>query len=73
MVDEMKRNVEEMRRRAVDAGSLRSDITTEEMVGLVMGACQAAGQAGSDDVGCRRMVQIVCDGLRTPAPTRSHP
>ena len=51
--------------RAVDAGALRSDVSTEEMVGLVMGACQAGNQAGSDDAGCQRMVEIVCDGLRS--------
>lgn len=65
MVDEMKRNIDLLRQRAVEAGALRSDITTEEMVGLIMGACQAGTQAGSDDAGCQRMVEVVCDGLRS--------
>jgi AcrR family transcriptional regulator len=73
MVDDMKRSIEEMRRRAVEVGALRSDISTDEMVGLVMGACEAAGHTGSDDAGCQRMVQIVCDGLRAPAPARTAP
>jgi hypothetical protein len=66
MVDEMKRNIDDLRRRAVDAGAMRGDVSTDEMVGLVMGACQAGGQAGSDQSGCQRLVEIVCDGLRVP-------
>ena len=67
MVDEMKRNIDVLRQRAVEAGALRADITTEEMVGLVMGACQAGTQTGADDAGCQRMVEVVCDGLRSSA------
>lgn len=66
MVDEMKRTIDVLRCRAVDAGALRADVSTDEMVGLVLGACQAGAQTGSDDVGCQRMVEIVCDGLRSP-------
>lgn len=72
MVEEMKRNIDVLRQRSVEAGVLRSDITTEEMVGLVMGACQAGTQSGSDDAGCQRMVEVVCDGLRSPV-TSSRP
>jgi AcrR family transcriptional regulator len=67
MVDEMKRNIDLLRQRAVEAGALRSDVTTEEMVGLVMGACQAGTQAGTNDAGCQRMVDVVFDGLRASA------
>jgi AcrR family transcriptional regulator len=66
MVDEMKRNIDTLRRRAVDAGALRTDVSTDEMVGLVMGACQAGEHTGTDIGGCQRMVEIVCDGLRPP-------
>jgi AcrR family transcriptional regulator len=66
MVDEMKSNIDDLRRRAVDAGALRGDVSTDEMVGLIMGACQAGGQTGSDERGCQRLVEIVCDGLRMP-------
>jgi AcrR family transcriptional regulator len=65
MVDEIKRNVDVLRQRAVDAGDLRCDVSTDEMFGLVMGACQASEHAGSDEAGCQRMVEIVCDGLRS--------
>lgn len=69
MVDEMKRNIDVLRQRAVDVGALRPDVSTDEMVGLVMGACQAGAHAGSDDAGCQRMVEIVCDGLRSSVTT----
>ena len=69
MMDEMKRNVDVLRQRAVDAGAMRSDVSTEEMFGLVMGACQASEHAGSE-AACQRMVEIVCDGLRSPTATR---
>ncbi len=70
MVDEMKRNIDELRQRAVDAGDVRADISTDEVVGLVMGACQAVGQTGADDAALQRMVEIICDGIRSPAGTR---
>jgi hypothetical protein len=66
LVDEMKRNIDVLRQRAVDVGAMRSDVSTDEMVGLVMGACQAGSHTGSDDAGCQRLVEIVCDGLRSP-------
>jgi AcrR family transcriptional regulator len=68
MMDEMKRNVDVLRQRAVDAGAMRSDVSTEEMFGLVMGACQASEHAGSE-AASQRMVEIVCDGLRSPTAT----
>jgi AcrR family transcriptional regulator len=49
--------------RAQKAGQVRADVTLHDLVGLVMGACNAAG---SDTSGCssERMIAIVCDGLR---------
>jgi AcrR family transcriptional regulator len=73
MMDEMKRNVDMLRVRAVDTGALRGDVSTDEIFGLVMGACQASEHAGSSESGCQRMVEIVCDGLRSSAPVPSTP
>jgi AcrR family transcriptional regulator len=75
MVDEMKQKIDTLRLRAVDVGALRSDVSTDEMVGLVMGACQAGEHTGADGGGCQRMVEIVCDGLRPPitGPVSSPP
>jgi len=66
MVDEMKRCIDALRRRAVTAGSIRSDVSTDEMIGLVVGVCQGGGHAGRDETALQRMVQVVCDGLRLP-------
>jgi len=66
MVDEMKRNIDELRQRAVAAGGVRSDVSTDEVVGLVVGACQAGGNARSDEAALQRMVEIICDGLKPP-------
>jgi len=71
LIDEIKRHVEQLRCRAVAAGAVRADVSADEMVGLVVGTCQAAGHAGPDDVNLRRMMEVVCDGLRAPATGRS--
>lgn len=66
MVDEMKRSIDVLLQRAVEAGSVRSDVSAEEMIGLVVGACQVQSHSGLDDAGVLRMVRVVCDGLRAP-------
>lgn len=52
--------------RAAASGAVRDDVSTAEVIGLVVGACHAAGQAG---LGATpdRMIDIVCDGLRRRA------
>ena len=49
--------------RAQEAGQVRSDVSLADLLGLVMGACSAAG---NDTVQCSqaRMLSIVCEGLR---------
>jgi AcrR family transcriptional regulator len=69
MMDEMKRNIDQLRQRAVEVGAVRSDVTSEEMIGLIVGTCQAGGHDGIDDAAVQRMVEIVCDGLRAPVTT----
>ncbi len=76
MVDEMKRNIDTLRERAVAAGAIRADVSTEEIFGLIIGACQAGAHTGVDDDSVQRMLNIVCDGLRSPgtaAPTGAVP
>jgi len=73
-MDEMKRNIDTLRQRAVAAGAIRADVSTDEMVGLIIGACQVGAHAGADDDSLQRMLKIVCDGLRSPGaavPTAS--
>jgi len=66
MVDEMKRSIDALLQRAVAARCVRSDVSTDEMIGLVVGVCQGGGHSGYDDATVQRMVGIVCDGLRPP-------
>jgi AcrR family transcriptional regulator len=66
MVDEMKRSIDVLLQRAVEAGSVRSDISTDEMIALVVGVCQGQSHSGCDDAAVQRMVRVVCDGLRAP-------
>jgi AcrR family transcriptional regulator len=67
-VEDLKGNIDQLLQRCVGAGAVRPDVSTEEMIGLVVGVCQAGGEAGYDDATRQRMVEIVCDGLR-PRPT----
>lgn len=64
MVDEMKRNIDVLLQDAVRAGQVRSDVSTDEMIGLVVGVCSAGGHSHYDDATLTRMVEVVCDGLR---------
>jgi AcrR family transcriptional regulator len=67
MLDEMKRVIDVIVQRAVAAGVIRSDVSSEDVIGLVVGACHAGGQsahAGYDVTMVQRMVGVVCDGLR---------
>jgi len=66
--EELESGVERMLRRAEDAGAVRDGITTPEVLGLLVGVCQAAERSQLDDRSSTRMVDIVCDGLR-PGPT----
>jgi len=65
-VDEMKQSVGLLLTRAQEEGSVRPDMSVDELIGLVVGTCQAAGQAGLGDEISQHMVRIVCDGLRVP-------
>jgi AcrR family transcriptional regulator len=64
MMDDMKRSIDVLLQRAVASQSVRSDVSTDEMIGLVVGACQSGSHAGYDDATVQRMVRVVCDGLR---------
>ena len=55
----------ELLRKAQDAGEVRPDITITELFGLVMGTCSMAGD--SDECSQRRMLSVVCAGLRPVA------
>ena len=68
-VGEMKQRLGLLLTRAQDSGVVRRDTSVDELISLVIGTCQAAVQAGLDENARRRMVGIVCDGIRVPNAT----
>lgn len=69
---ESKQAVEAAFRRllaqAQAAGHIRSDVTVNDLFGLIMGTCTMA-QAPSTEASQARMLSIVFDGMRAPGPT----
>ena len=70
--EELEQAASHLLARAQEAGQVRADVTMPDLVGLVMGACSAAG---SDTSGCSsaRMIAIVCDGLRGASRPEDEP
>jgi AcrR family transcriptional regulator len=68
LVDELNQRVDSMRQRAVIAGSLRSDVDTNDIMNLVVGTCHAAGHSGADGEDIQRLMGIVIAGLQPLAP-----
>ncbi len=64
---ELMARVDLLVQRAIDAGVIRDDVETEDIVRLVVGTCHAAGHRGADDAGLARLVNIVIAGLRPRA------
>ena len=58
-----------MIRGAEAAGAVRPGVTTQEVIGLVVGVCKAVDLSSAEDASRDRMVDIVCDGLRVPSRT----
>jgi AcrR family transcriptional regulator len=69
MVEDLKHGIDILVARAKAVAAIRPDITTDEAMGMIVGVCMSARQNGLDDSSCQRMVQIVCDGMRLPAPS----
>jgi AcrR family transcriptional regulator len=68
LADELESGIDNLRQRAVDAGALRGDVTTPEVMGLVVGACVASRRPDMQKLGCQQMLQVVYDGLRSKTP-----
>ncbi|HEX4036037.1 MAG TPA: TetR/AcrR family transcriptional regulator [Solirubrobacteraceae bacterium] len=62
-VEELTHGIDVLLEQAKRAGAVRGDVATAEVMALIVGACHSK----QDDVVCQRMVEIVCDGIRTPA------
>ncbi len=62
----LERGVDGLLRRAVAAGVVRADVSFQDVLGLVIGTCRGARQVGGGDERVRRLVSIICEGLRAP-------
>lgn len=61
-------SVDRLRTRAARAGLIRRDVTAEELVSLMVGACQTKSETKPDQARIERMVAIITAGLRTTNP-----
>jgi len=66
-VVDLEAGLDRMLRSAEDAGAVRKGVTTQEVIGLVVGVCKAADLSSAEAASRDRMVDIVCDGLRLPS------
>jgi AcrR family transcriptional regulator len=64
--EELQRAVGVLLERAQAAGATRSDLTIEELFALIGGACRARSALRGDSVSPRRLVSVICEGLRPP-------
>jgi AcrR family transcriptional regulator len=62
--DELMTRIEVLRQRAVDAGGVREDVATKDMLNLVMGSCYAASQSGDDGVSLQLLVDVILAGIK---------
>ena len=65
---ELDRGVGRLLERAADSGAVRRDLRGGEVVGLVIGACHGVRRAGGGPASARRLVAVVCAGMRPPEP-----
>ncbi len=65
--------VGELLTRAQRAGTVRTDVQVEDVMGLIAGACMATERYGGNAGSPARMLEVVCDGLREPINEVSRP
>jgi len=64
-VDQLRDSLDRLRQRAVDSGQLRDDVTIDQIMTLVIGACRQPERRASDGQhDPQQMVGVICDGLR---------
>jgi AcrR family transcriptional regulator len=62
--EQLEMGVDVLLQRAAATGDVRGDVTTKEVIGLVVGTCMATKPSGIASGQGDQMLQIVCDGLR---------
>ncbi|MGH9086726.1 MAG: TetR/AcrR family transcriptional regulator [Acidimicrobiales bacterium] len=60
----LEAGLDRLRREAVVAGEVRADVTTPQVLGLVIGACVGSDRSGMEARSCHQMLRVVFDGLR---------
>ena len=68
---EMIRTIGRLLERAQRAGAVRGDVAVEEVLSLAAGAFAAIDRYKGDASARARLLAIMCDGLRVPAPRPS--
>jgi AcrR family transcriptional regulator len=63
-VQQLRDALDRMRQRAVDSGQLREDVTMDQIMTLVVGACQQAEHTGAGEHDTQQMIGVICAGLR---------
>ncbi|MGH8981007.1 MAG: TetR/AcrR family transcriptional regulator [Acidimicrobiales bacterium] len=61
---QLQDSLDRLRQRAVEAGEVRADVSIEQIMGLVIGACRGVDRPDRTDPAPGLMVGVVCDGLR---------
>jgi AcrR family transcriptional regulator len=69
-IEELESGIDQLLSRAVATGTVRDDVPAHEVVGLVVGMCDAAERLGGGADSVQRFIGVVCEGLRTHAPQR---
>ena len=69
-VEALQAGIKTLLGRAVKVGAVRDDVDAGEVVALIIGACHAAESIGGNAESVRRLVGVVCGGLRRSAEAR---
>ncbi len=67
MTSAFEASVQQLLARAKGSGAVRPDVSIDEVLSLIIGACHATDRSKLDDVSRDRMTDVVCDGLRSRA------
>lgn len=63
-VEQMKFHLDCLLQRAITAGAVRSDVSADEVVGLIMGTVRTVQQLAIPTAARDRMLDVIRDGLR---------
>jgi AcrR family transcriptional regulator len=72
-VQTLEAGVEGLLSRSQEVGAVREDVRLDEVMALLIGACQGALRAGWDHDLRQRTLAIIFDGLRPPAAGKPAP